>query len=674
MFIPSTARRIAGAALLSAAAALVHPASAQTSSSSTVEFLGRTIDLRPYVQGFPYSGWYADFDADRLFYFHNTPQGRFLLTQPLRDGRIDPEAGRRVHAIDWSRRNFRGAEYDSIRGEMIVLADERNDEVLNLYRLDPGDGSLEPLTSVPYIYGWDLAHDKQRIGYIARYGREEPYRNCLRVLDLRTRQSRDVLCQQGAEHRMVWSSVNWRPGDQGVVLRVNRRGDRNRGNLAYVDLTAASPSLDVLLPEGVSRFALGTMERWVDGDRFYYVSDESGYANVYEYDLRTRTSRAVTKVAEQASFERIEVDGRDLLLVIYRRPHENEMAVLDPATGAVLGRRIFDANLGTIGFDEKDRLLISRSSAASPFAADELRIEMENGQARFRVEPKIRLPERLTQAIEQCNVERVEFPTFDADPKTGKRRMIHAFLMTPKRPRENPEERLAVITSFYGGTNTFDTRAQIFCEAGISWLSPAVRGSSGFGKEFAALNDRDLGGDEIIDLFYAARFLEQKLGLKPSQIGVAGGSHGGYATMRALTFPPGTNERNESYPFGFGISHAGFSSLLSFYEATNIPDWIVLEAGDPATESAKLLDRSPLSHVERLQAPLLLTHGANDSRVEVSESRHFVERARELGKPVVYVEFPGQGHGITGLENLVRYYRVQLEFLGDVMKGTAGLR
>ena len=156
-----------------------------------------------------------------------------------------------------------------------------------------------------------------------------------------------------------------------------------------------------------------------------------------------------------------------------------------------------------------------------------------------------------------------------------------------------------------------------------------------------ALNDRDLGGDEIVDLFHVARWTERNLGLTPRQIGVFGGSHGGYATMRALTFPPTTNDRNDSYPFGFGLSHAGFSDIKSFHDQCNIPDWVVLESGDPAVPAdlARMRDRSPLSHVDRLQAPLLLTHGANDWRVPVGESRAFADKARALGKPVTYVEF-----------------------------------
>jgi dienelactone hydrolase len=645
------------------------PLACQQGPSYTVSFLDRTIDLEPYVQGFPYRDWFADFDAGRLFYDHQTEEGTFLMVQSLdQPGVVDPEAGSRLTEIDWSTRNMWGMEFDSISGDMIILGDERNDEVLNLFRLSLTDGTVTKLTDVPYIYGYGFSKDKGTIGYIARHGSTEPYRNCLVTFDVRTAEQQEILCEEGGEHRMVWSAVNWRPDGSGIVLMLNRLGDRNQGTLAYLDLSGADPSLEILLPDGTQRSNLFSYEdAWLDNDRFFYSSDETGYANMYVYDLARRVSRQVTSIDEQAWFTPLDVDGSRLVLVNYDRPHENELAVIDPETGAELGRKHFDTSLGIIGFDDRNRMFLSQTSAASPFRADELAVIASGDEIEWQMTPKILLPEQHVQAVVQCDVERLEYPTFDLDPATGQTRMLHAFLMTPKRPRASAAEQLAVITAFYGGGNNFSTRHQIYCEAGISWLSPAVRGSSGFGREFEALNDRDLGGDEIIDLFYGARFLEEKLGLAPSQIGVAGGSWGGYATMRALTYPPETNERNESYDLGFGMSHAGFSSIVSFYDATNIPDWIMLEAGDPSTESDKLLDRSPLMHVDLLDSPLLLTHGSNDNRVGVTESRQFHETARELGKPISYVEFEGQGHGIRGLINLLRYYQTQFDFLQSVV-------
>jgi dipeptidyl aminopeptidase/acylaminoacyl peptidase len=211
------------------------------------------------------------------------------------------------------------------------------------------------------------------------------------------------------------------------------------------------------------------------------------------------------------------------------------------------------------------------------------------------------------------------------------------------------------------------------CAAGLTVISPAVRGSDGFGKTFYGLNDEDLGGDEIVDLFWVARWAEKRLGLSATRIGVYGGSHGGYATMRALTFVPSTNKRNDFYPFGFGMAHAGFSDIESFYRATNIPDWVVLESGDPKVpaELARMRDRSPLTHVERLRAPLLVTHGSKDWRVPVEESRRFVDKAKAAGLPVQYVEFEGQGHHIEGLQLQGMSYQVRLDFLKAVAEAAA---
>lgn len=639
--------------------------------SYSVSFLGRSIDLEPYFEGYPYGRWNASYDAGKLFYRNTTPDGTWLMVQDLpEDGLIDPAAGSRLMDIDLSTRNLWTMKYDEMGGDMIVLGDERNDEVLNLFRMSLADGSLNKLTDVPYIYGWDFSQDKRKIGYIARYGDQQPYRNCLTLLDLTTGESTEVICEEGGNHRMVWSSVNFSPGDRGVVLKVNQEGHRRKANLAWIDLE--EPGIDILLPDGIERYALATSpENWLDENRFVYLSDETGYANLYVYDLESRSTRSITSVEEQAWFSLLDIDGQHYVLQVLDRPYENVMQVLT-LEGEQIGEKVMDQNVGTIGFDDQNRFMLSMTSAASPFQADRMSIEISDGKAAFNLAPAIRLPDDYANAIQQCDVERVAFPTFDIDPATGETRMLHAFLMTPKVPRENSALDLAVITSFYGGGNSFSTTQQVFCEAGISWLSPAVRGSSGFGKDFMALNDRDLGGDEIIDLFHAARFLEKKLGLSPSQIGVAGGSHGGYATMRALTFPPYTNERNEDYDFGFGMSHAGFSSIVTFYEATNIPDWIVLEAGDPASEREKLEDRSPINHIDRLDSPLLLTHGENDSRVEVSESRQFAAKAREMGKPVTYVEFEGQGHGITGLRNNVAYFQARFNFLRKVVCDSAG--
>jgi dipeptidyl aminopeptidase/acylaminoacyl peptidase len=142
--------------------------------------------------------------------------------------------------------------------------------------------------------------------------------------------------------------------------------------------------------------------------------------------------------------------------------------------------------------------------------------------------------------------------------------------------------------------------------------------------------------------------------------------------MRAMTFPPHTNKRHasdETYAFGFGMAEAGFSDIVAFHDATNIPDWVVLESGDPAIpeDLARMRDRSPINHVDRLVAPIFLLHGGNDWRVPVSGSRAFVEAAKAAGKSVTYLEVEGQGHHVEGQERIVEAWQARFDFIESVV-------
>jgi dipeptidyl aminopeptidase/acylaminoacyl peptidase len=139
--------------------------------------------------------------------------------------------------------------------------------------------------------------------------------------------------------------------------------------------------------------------------------------------------------------------------------------------------------------------------------------------------------------------------------------------------------------------------------------------------------------------------------------------------MRAMSFPAQTNGRNDSYAFGFGLAEAGFSDIVAFHDATNMPDWVVLEAGDPKVpeDLVRLQDRSPINHVDLLAAPIFLLHGGNDWRVPVDGSRKFVEAAKTAGKQVTYLEVEGQGHAIEGQARIVEAWQARLDFIGSVL-------
>jgi dipeptidyl aminopeptidase/acylaminoacyl peptidase len=639
-------------------------------SDYTVSYFDRTIDIEPFLIGFPYSGHDADLENGHLFYFERTEEGRWLRHQALSaEGRIDHEAGEKLTDQDWSKRSIRLGEFHPPSGKLFVSADEANDEHFNVYTIDLADGSVEQLTQNDYTYSFGLSDDDRYLAYLARKGLKEPFETTLHVRDLTTGEDRAILSDEAGADRYTWSYIRFTPDDKSVILSVQHDGQRNTKSLARIDLDSADPRFEYLHPDRVTRYSLGQVRGWVSDGVFLYTSAEEGFNNVYRHDLASGRSTRLTDFEDELGSTRLVDTDPPALLAVLRRPHESELQVLDANTGELLHREVVSATLSILDAHGTDAVL-TQSSLTTPWLGRRLKVSRTGDTVEVAWSPFAGIPPELEEKISHYVVERVSYPTFDTTAD-GKPRMLHGFLLTPKNPPADERHRLVRITSFYGGSNRFDTGSQLMAAAGIATFSPAPRGSSGFGAEFAALNDGDLGGDEIVDIIYAAKWLQAEKGYEPSQIGVWGGSHGGYATMRALTFPPETNGRDAHFDFGFGWSHAGFSNILTFYDSCNIPDWVVKEAGDPETERDKLLDRSPISHVDLLSAPLLLTHGSNDWRVPPDESRTFNAKAQELGKPVTYVEFEGQGHGIRGFDNLVQWYQTVLTFFESVAEANA---
>ncbi|MBK8235860.1 MAG: S9 family peptidase [Deltaproteobacteria bacterium] len=637
-------------------------------ASGVVHYFDREVDLEPFLVGFPYGRFRPSLKTKALFYFALGDAYTLKMLPLAQPGaRWDLAVGKTISDVDWSKRSLWSIHHHAQSNSLWLHADASNDEKMNLWRLSLDDGKLEQVTDHDYVYGLGFSEDGTLLAYLPRSGTKAPFRSCLRVREVASGNEREILCDDAAL-TFTWSDLHFSPDNKEVYFNAQTKGDRNREQLVRVALDAAKPKLQLVTNARARRSHLEVLDGWV-GDELVYVANDDGFANLYAWSRKTRRTRALSKFTEDISSAELTARG---VVAVHRTPAGSTLAVIDPVGGKTLSEQRLPGSADVIdGFG--DRALVTQESPDILLEGVELGLDaIASGKppgATVVVAPD----EALQRKVVACKAERVSIPTFDVDPKTRKPRELHAFLLTPRTPLADAGQRLAMITSFYGGDNAYSEFDQIMCAAGLTVLSPSVRGSSGFGRDFAALNDRDLGGDEIVDLFHVARWLEQRTGLDARHIGVYGGSHGGYATMRALTFPPATNGRNEFYAFGFGLAHAGFSDIESFHDKCNIPDWVVLESGDPKVpaDRTRMHDRSPLTHVERLRMPILLTHGSNDWRVPVQESRQFADKAKALDLPVYYVEFEGQGHRIEGLALQKQLFQTRFDFLMAVVKAAA---
>ncbi|KIG13772.1 Dipeptidyl anminopeptidase [Enhygromyxa salina] len=651
----------------------------EPTSPTTVSFLDRSVDLSPFLEGFPYANFNPKLEHGRMFFMH-TGERYVLRSLPLPQAGaaatpLEIDGAEAVCEVDWSTRSLWGVRIHPATNTLWLHADASNDEQMNLWRIDLAAPLAQrvptQITNADYVYGWGFSEDDghAQIAYLARTGQQAPYRTCLRLLDAQdpTREGADqeVVCDS-PELTFTWSSPHFSPDGQQIYFSAQVQGDRKRVQIVEVDLRNAKnkpPRLAPITDVNVPRSSPDVLEGWA-GEHLLYVSNEAGYGDIYSWSRRTRKHKRLTHHTEELlGAASLQVGSTHAVLVAHGTPAGSTLELLDASSGAVLGHAAAPGKIGIL--DAHDgRAVWTQQAPDKVYEANLASFSKIDGELSLHNDTLIRPSAALESELVRCVPEAVKIPSFDGT-------LLHAFVLRPKQPLPDGQA-IAMVRSFYGGDNEWTRHDHLLCAAGITVVSPAVRGSSGFGKAFAALNDRDLGGDEIVDLFWVARWIETELGIPSARVGVYGRSHGGYATMRAMTFPPETNDRNEAYGFGFGLAEAGFSDIVAFHDATNIPDWVVLEAGDPAVpeDLARLRDRSPINHVERLAAPIFLLHGANDWRVPVAGSRAFVEAAKAAGKSVSYLEVEGQGHHVEGQERIVEAWQARFDFIESVVAST----
>ncbi len=210
--------------------------------------------------------------------------------------------------------------------------------------------------------------------------------------------------------------------------------------------------------------------------------------------------------------------------------------------------------------------------------------------------------------------------------------------------------------------------SEIFPEllnAGISVLTPNVRGSSGSGRTFVHADDKEKRFAAIDDVADCVRFLVDNQLADPRRIACAGWSYGGFLTMAAMTFHPDL--------FAAGVTICGMSDLITFYRNTEpwIADAAYPKYGHPVNDRELLEQLSPLRRADALAAPLLVVHGANDTNVAVSESEQIVDALRRVGREVRYLLFSDDGHEIAKRENSTALAAAMRDWLARAF-GTAG--
>lgn len=398
-----------------------------------------------------------------------------------------------------------------------------------------------------------------------------------------------------------------------------------------------------------------------DNRNFYYITNaDNEFAHLVEYNIETGERKTLYETNWDVMYSYLSENEKYRVIGI-NEDGKNTLIILDNNTGARVDfPKIPDGDVLAVNISESEnlmRLTVGTSKAPAniyvySFETQELKKLTET------LNPDIN-PDYLVSA------EVIRYPSFD-DLE------IPAIYYKPLDA--TPGNKVPALVWVHGGPGGqsrvgYFALIQYLVNNGYAVLAVNNRGSSGYGKTFYKLDDKNHGENDLMDCIYGKKWLEEQDYIDAEKIGIIGGSYGGYMTMAAMTFHPDE--------FKVGVNIFGVTNWLRTLRS--IPPWwesnrlaLYEELGDPNTEDSLRLHRiSPLFHADNVKNPIMVLQGANDPRVLQVESDEIVEAVKSNNVPVEYVLFPDEGHGFRKKENEIKGYGSILTFLDKYLKETS---
>lgn len=583
-------------------------------------------DTRIYTPAMAYSP-----DGKQLAHVTNE-SGQFNLWV------MDSGGGNKRQLTHYTDNTVRGVDWSPDGKTIVFSADHDGDEQHQLYLLDVASGTITPLRPTEgrqhILKGF--SPDGQWVAYAAND--VEPQNMDSQVVHVAT-----------GEHRRLntgmFSIVQDWSKDSRYVAILELRGNTDSAVWRY-DLHTGE--LDKVVEseteEGAQHYSAGFSP---DGGKLYFVTDEGReFVGLGVYDFAAK--RRDWLFTPDGDVEQVIITKTDILVCAVNTGGTNTLSARHLITGEAVAMPDLPLGVLTGMIDRPDGAKLALTFAKPTAAGNLYEFDLHTGEM-------VQLGQSMLAGIPDESFVTpilVHYPTFDG-------KQIPAWLYRPRG-----EGKFPVVLSIHGGpeaqerpTYNYNGFYQYLLSRGIGVLAPNIRGSTGYGKSYQKLIHRDWGGDELKDIEHAAKYLQAQEWVDSARMAVFGGSFGGFATLSAATRLP-------EY-WAAAVDIVGPSNLVTFAKAVP-PHWKRMMAkwvGDPETEVDFLMQRSPITYVNQLRAPLLVIQGANDPRVVKAESDQMVEKIQANGGDVLYYVDEAEGHGTTRKETTLRWYTMIGDFL-----------
>lgn len=522
-------------------------------------------------------------------------------------------------------------------GKTIVFESDRaGGEIFDLYAVPAVGGAIENLTGSDDVSETDALFSPD--GKLLAFDRkpENSSATDVAVLDTATRAVRQLTHEATKDH--AWQVMSWAP-DGGALYAT-------RYNAAFTDASAwriqlADGKTTELTPhKGNVLIAVSAVSS--DGQTLALSSDaKDGTRKVGLFYTSNKSYRWITQGQWEARSGEFSPDGTWLVYTL----NEDGRTTLfryrvDSGKSEKLplpdGVNSFAGNPNSFSNDSS-RLLVSHESSTTvndywvlDFARNERHQLTRSALAGLDA---ARLPA----------AQLVHYRSFDGT-------VISAFMWLPFN-LERDGTAPAVVLPHGGPTgqtlDVFNRSAVALTSRGYVCIAPNVRGSTGFGNAFQKANIKDLGGGDLKDEVYAAKFMVASGYVDANKVGIYGASYGGYMALIALGRTPEV--------WAAGVDWYGITNWLTEqeHEEPAIRQYDQTLLGDPVKDRAIYERASATTYFSAIKAPLLVLQGANDIRDPKEEAESALATLKAEGKVVEVHYYEDEGHGFAKRENQI---------------------
>jgi dipeptidyl aminopeptidase/acylaminoacyl peptidase len=408
--------------------------------------------------------------------------------------------------------------------------------------------------------------------------------------------------------------------------------------------------------------------------KLYFIMDEAGYdndnpknwMNIYCYDGKkvkpiTQEFKEFGSPCWVVGTKTYKILPDDTIIGIYQRKGRSYLYHIDPKTPKIEKRvktieTPFTEIISITIINQKE-ILMTVSSPTDPLQLIKFDLSKKEVLKTIRKSYESKLNEK-----DISNPELIEYPTAD-----GKKAYAHFYPPKNSNYKAPKEEKNPVITKIHGGptgrtTTRFNLSNIYWTSKGFAIVDVDYRGSTSYGRNYRDQLKKEWGEIDIQDIHDVIKYLQDQ-GRIGDKAFITGGSAGGYAVQRAMTKFPDLFSGGASY---FGIGNLETLARTTHKFESRYLDSLIGASLDEDKELYK--QRSPIFHLEKLKAPMILFQGAEDKVVPPELSREVAEQLEKRGIYHEYVEYEKETHGFRQKENLIDSLEKEAAFYHKIIK------